>query len=127
MKEIINTDKAPAAIGPYSQAIKVDCGKVIYCSGQLPFDPTTMEIVGESAAEQCVQVMKNLQAVLKEAGVDFPNVVKTTIYLHDMNDFAAVNEVYAKSFPENQPARATVQVARLPKDVKVEIDAIAVV
>lgn len=126
MKEIINTDKAPAAIGPYSQAVKVDGGKVIYCSGQLPLDPATMEIVGESAAEQCVQVMKNLQMVLKEAGADFSKVVKTTIYLHDMNDFVAVNEVYSKSFLENQPARATVQVARLPKDVKVEIDAVAV-
>ncbi len=125
MREIIHTDKAPAAIGPYSQAVKIECSKVVYCSGQIPLDPTTMEIVGESAAEQCEQVMKNMQAVLKEAGTDFSKVVKTTIYLHDMNDFVAVNEVYAKSFPENPPARATVQVSRLPKDVKVEIDAIA--
>ena len=126
MKEIINTDKAPAAIGPYSQAVKVECGKVVYCSGQIPLDPATMQIVGESAAEQCVQVMKNLKAVLEKAGADFSKVAKTTIYLQDMNDFVSVNEVYARSFPENPPARATAQVARLPKDVKVEIDAIAV-
>jgi len=125
MKEIINTDKAPSAIGPYSQAVKVDCGKMVYCSGQIPLDPSTMEIVGENAADQCVQVMKNMKAVLEKGGADFSKVVKTTIYLHDMNDFVAVNEVYAKSFPEDPPARATVQVARLPKDVKVEIDAIA--
>ncbi len=127
MKKAITTDRAPGAIGPYSQAIKIDSGKMIFCSGQIPLDPKTMEIVGETAAEQTKQVMENLLGVLAEAGVDFTTVVKTTIYLADMNDFAAVNEVYATYFKNDPPARATVQVARLPKDVKVEIDAIAVV
>jgi len=126
MKEIIRTDKAPAAIGPYSQAVKVPCGTMLFCSGQIPLDPKTMEVVGTDAREQTRRVMDNLGAVLKEAGVDFPNVVKTTIFLADMSDFMAVNEVYATYFDDNPPARAAVQVARLPKDVRVQIDAIAV-
>lgn len=127
MRKTINTDQAPAAIGPYSQAVKVDAGAMIFCSGQIPLDPKTGEIVGATAAEQATQVMENLIHVLAEAGVDFTTVVKTTIYLADMNDFAAVNEVYATYFKNDPPARATVQVSRLPKDVRVEIDAIAVV
>ena len=127
MRKTIQTDQAPAAIGPYSQAVKVDAGAMIFCSGQIPLDPKTGEIVGATAAEQATQVMENLIHVLAEAGVDFTTVVKTTIYLADMNDFAAVNEVYATYFKNNPPARATVQVSRLPKDVRVEIDAIAVV
>ena len=127
MKEIIRTDKAPAAIGPYSQAVKVPCGTMLFCSGQIPLDPKTMEVVGTDTREQTKQVMDNLGAVLKEAGVDFSNVVKTTIFLADMNDFVAVNEVYAAYFDDKPPARAAVQVARLPKDVRVQIDAIAVV
>ena len=126
MKEIITTDKAPAAIGPYSQAVKVPCGTMLFCSGQIPLDPKTMEVVGTDAREQTKQVMDNLGAVLKEAGVDFSNVVKTTIFLADMSDFVAVNEVYAAYFDDNPPARAAVQAARLPKDVRVQIDAIAV-
>ena len=126
MKEIIRTDKAPAAIGPYSQAVKVPCGTMLFCSGQIPLDPKTMEVVGTDAREQTKQVMDNLGAVLKEAGVDFSNVVKTTIFLADMSDFMAVNEVYAAYFDDNPPARAAVQVARLPKDVRVEVEAIAV-
>jgi len=126
MKQIIKTDKAPAAIGPYSQAVKVPCGTMLFCSGQIPLDPKTMEVVGADARDQTKQVMDNLGAVLKEAGVDFPNVVKTTIFLADMSDFMAVNEVYATYFDDNPPARAAVQVARLPKDVRVQIDAIAV-
>ena len=126
MKKVVQTNLAPQAIGPYSQATTVTCSTMMYLSGQIPLNPETMEIVGSTAAEQCEQVMKNLKAVLNEAGADFGNVVKTTIFLADMNDFAAVNEVYGKSFPKNPPARATVEVSRLPKDVMVEIEAIAV-
>jgi len=126
MKQIIRTDKAPAAIGPYSQAVKVPCGTMLFCSGQIPLDPKTMEVVGTNAREQTRQVMENLGAIIKEAGVDFPNVVKTTIFLADMSDFMAVNEVYATYFDDNPPARAAMQAARLPKDVRVQIDAIAV-
>jgi len=126
MKEIIRTDKAPAAIGPYSQAVKVQCSTMLFCSGQIPLDPKTMEVIGTTTREQTRQVMDNLGAVLKEAGVDFSNVVKTTIFLADMSDFMAINEVYAAYFDDNPPARAAVQVARLPKDVRVEIEAIAV-
>ena len=126
MRKTIQSDQAPAAIGPYSQAVKVDAGAMIFCSGQIPLDPKTGEIVGATAAEQATQVMENLIHVLAEAGVDFTTVVKTTIYLADMNDFAAVNDVYATYFKNDPPARATVQVGRLPKDVRVEIDAIAV-
>lgn len=127
MKEIIATDTAPQAIGPYSQAVKAQCGFIIFCSGQIPLHPETMEIVGSTAAEQCTQVMKNLEAVLAAGGTDFSHVVKTTIFLADMNDFGAVNEVYAGWFTEAPPARATVEVSRLPKDVKVEIEAVAIV
>jgi 2-iminobutanoate/2-iminopropanoate deaminase len=126
MKEIIRTDKAPAAIGPYSQAVKVSCGTMLYCSGQIPLDPKTMEVVGTDAREQTKQVMDNLGAVLKEAGLDYSNVVKTTIFLADMSDFVTVNEVYAAYFDDNPPARAAMQVARLPKDVRVQIEAVAV-
>ena len=125
MKKIISTDQAPAAIGPYSQAVKVDCQSMLYASGQIPLDPNTMEIVGDTAAEQCRQVMKNLGEVLRAAGADFAHIVKTTIFLADMNDFGAVNEVYATYFESAPPARATVEVSRLPKDVKVEIEAVA--
>lgn len=127
MKRIIHTDHAPSAIGPYSQAVEASGGKFIFLSGQIALDPTSMEIVGENASEQCRQVMANLAEVLKAAGADFTNLVKTTIYLNDMNDFGAVNDVYATYFDNEPPARATVEAARLPKDVKVEIDAIAVV
>ncbi len=126
MKEIIRTDNAPAAIGPYSQAVKVPCGTMLFCSGQIPVDPKTMEIVGTDARAQTKQVMNNLGAVLKEAGANFSNVVKTTIFLTDIGDFSSVNDVYAAYFDQNPPARATVQAARLPKDVRVQIDAIAV-
>jgi len=126
MKQAISTDQAPAAIGPYSQAVRVQGDTMLFCSGQIALDPRTMQIVGTTAREQTKQVMKNLGAVLKEAGADFPNVVKTTIFLTDMNDFGAVNEVYASCFEESPPARATVEVSHLPKDVRVEIEAIAV-
>ena len=126
MKEIIATDKAPAAIGPYSQAVKALCGTMLFCSGQIPLDPKTMEVRGTAAPEQTKQVMDNLGAVLKEAGADFCNVVKTTIFLLDLSDFAAVNEIYATYFNDKPPARATIEARRLPKDVRVQIDAIAV-
>ncbi len=125
VKEIISTENAPGAIGPYSQAIKA--GNMVFCSGQIPIDPKTGEFVSADVAAQTEQVLKNLNAVLEEAGGDLNNVVKTTVFLADMNDFAAMNEVYARFFSENKPARATVQAARLPKDARVEIDCIALI
>ena len=127
MKEIIRSDSAPAAIGPYSQAVKVQARSLVFCSGQISMDPASGEIVGKTASEQCRQVMENLQAVLKASGGDFSHVVKTTVYLADMEDFASVNDVYASYFDADPPARAAVQVGRLPRDVRVEVDAIAVV
>ena len=124
MKEAIQTNSAPQAIGPYSQAIKTDCSKLVFCSGQIPLDPQTKKIVGESAAEQCRQVMNNLREVITAAGGTFENVVKTTIFLSDLADFAEINEVYGAYFESNPPARATVQAAGLPMAVKIEIDAI---
>jgi len=124
MKEIISTENAPGAIGPYSQAVKTE--NLIFCSGQIPIDPQTGEFVSGDVAEQTEQVLKNLSAVLKAAGSDLNNVVKTTVFLVDMSDFTAMNEVYARYFSENKPARATVQAARLPRDARVEIECIAV-
>ena len=124
MNEAVSTDKAPGAIGPYSQAIKAN--GMVFCSGQIPIDPSTGNFVSDDIAEQTVQVFKNLQAVLEAAGSGFHKVVKTTVFLADMNDFAAMNEVYGRYFTENKPARATVQAARLPRDAKVEIECIAV-
>ena len=125
MKEIVSTDKAPGAIGPYSQAIKA--GGMIFCSGQIPIDPASGNIVSEDVTEQTEQVLKNLSEVLSAGGAGLGDVVKTTVFLADMNDFQAMNEVYARHFSDNKPARATVQAARLPRDVKVEIECIAVV
>ena len=125
MKETVSTDKAPGAIGPYSQAIKA--GGVVYCSGQIPIDPATGDFVSENIGEQTVQVLKNLSEVLSAAGSSLNEVVKTTVFLVDMNDFAEMNEVYSRFFSENKPARATVQAARLPLDARVEIDCIALV
>ena len=124
MKEIISTDRAPRAIGPYSQAVRA--GNLVFASGQIPTDPGTGSFVPGGVAEQTEQVMKNLSAVLEAAGVGFSQVVKTTVFLTDMEDFGAMNEVYGRFFKENPPARATVQAARLPRDARVEIDAIAV-
>ena len=125
MREIVSTDKAPGAIGPYSQAIKTN--GLLFCSGQIPTDPSTGEFVSSDITEQTEQVLKNLSAVLEAGGTSLANVVKTTVFLADMSDFAAMNEVYGKYFGENKPARATVQAARLPRDAKVEIECIAVV
>ena len=124
MKKQINTPNAPQAIGPYSQAISFD--KILFISGQIPADPQTGQIVSGGVAEETHQVMKNLKAILEEAGSQFSNAVKTTIFLKNMDDFAVVNEIYASYFEEgNYPARETVQVAKLPKDVNVEISMIA--
>ena len=123
MKEIIQTANAPAAIGPYSQAARA--GGFVFASGQIPLNPETMQFVAGGIAEQTEQVLRNLQAVLEAAGVGLEQVVKTTVFLADMEEFAAMNEVYARFFPENPPARATVQAARLPRDARVEIEVIA--
>lgn len=124
MHRRINTHNAPEAIGPYSQA--VDTGNMLFVSGQIPLDPETGKIHGEDITGQTQQVLKNLLAILKAAGYSAGHVVKTTCYLKSMNDFTAMNTIYADTFGEVLPARAAVEVARLPKDVLVEIDAIAV-
>lgn len=121
--EIVSTEKAPGAIGPYSQAIKAN--GMVFCSGQIPIDPATGEFVSNEVSEQTEQVFRNLIAVLEAAGTGLENVVKTTVFLADMGDFAAMNEVYARYFGESKPARATVQAARLPRDARVEIECIA--
>jgi 2-iminobutanoate/2-iminopropanoate deaminase len=123
MKEIVETSRAPQAIGPYSQAVRA--GNLVFASGQIPTDPATKEFVAGGIAEQTEQVLKNLKAVFEAAGVRMDQIVKTTVFLADMNDFTAMNEVYGKYFSENPPARATVEAARLPRDAKVEIEAIA--
>ncbi len=122
-RTVINTDTAPAAIGPYSQAIVA--GGFVFCSGQVPFDPQSGQVVEGDIATQTRRVLDNLQAVLAAAGSSFEHVVKTTIFLQDMNDFQAVNGIYSEYFGAEPPARSTVQVARLPRDVRVEIEAIA--
>ena len=125
-RKVVHSDDAPKAIGPYSQAIQVDAGKMTFLSGQIPLDPKTMEMVQGDVVAQAEQVMKNLSAVLKASGLDFSHVVRCTIFLTDLADFAKVNEVYGRHFTGAPPARATVQVAALPRGSKVEIDAIAV-
>lgn len=121
--ESVSTDKAPAAIGPYSQAVK--CGNLLFCSGQIPLDPATGEVVAGDISVQAERVMMNIAAMLSAAGAGFDDVVKTTIYLIDMADFAAVNEVYGCSFPNHKPARSTVAVKSLPRAVMLEIEVIA--
>jgi 2-iminobutanoate/2-iminopropanoate deaminase len=121
--ESIQTGHAPQAIGPYSQAVKVN--GFVFCSGQIPLDPVTMQIIEGDVKAQTERVLANLRAVLEAAGSSLGKVVKTTVFLLDMNDFAAMNEVYAIYFNDNRPARSTVQVARLPRDVRVEIDVVA--
>lgn len=121
--EKINTQRAPAAIGPYSQAVRT--GDYLFFSGQIPLDPVSGNIVGQDAETQTRQVLKNIEAVLQAAGLDADRVLKTTVYLVDLQDFAAVNKVYAEYFGEGKPARATVQVAALPKGALVEIEGIA--
>lgn len=123
--EIISTDKAPAAIGPYSQAVKA--GNTIYTSGAIPINPLTGEVVSGGVAEQAEQALQNLKEILIGAGASLDNVVKTTVFIKNMGDFAAINEVYKKYFTQNYPARSCVEVARLPKDVLIEIECVAVV
>jgi 2-iminobutanoate/2-iminopropanoate deaminase len=125
MKQIIATDAAPKAIGPYSQAVTHN--GIAYLSGQIPLDPATGQIVEGDIVAQTERVFENLKAVLEACGSSLENVLKVNVYIKDMNEFGKVNEVYARYFTANTPARATVEVARLPKDVKVEIDCIAAV
>ena len=123
MAEIINTENAPAPIGPYNQSVRT--GNLLFVSGQVPFIPETMELITESVEAETHQVMKNLEAILNEAGLGLPNIVKASIFCNDLNDFARINEVYGSYFEGNHPARECVEVARLPKDVNVEISVIA--
>lgn len=125
MKSVISTNRAPAAIGPYSQAVAA--GGMLFCSGQIPLDPESGAVVEGDIADQTRQVMANLGAVLEAAGCSFDDVVRCTIFLQSMDDFSAVNEVYATSFGAAPPSRACVEVARLPRNVRVEIDAIALI
>ncbi|HEY6872619.1 MAG TPA: RidA family protein [Geobacteraceae bacterium] len=122
-KEIIATDQAPKAIGPYSQAVKA--GGFVFCSGQIPLDPATGELRGADIREQTGQVMENIAAVLAATGLTFGDVVKSTIFMTDLADFAAVNEVYGERFPSSPPARSTVEVKGLPRGARVEIEVIA--
>jgi len=122
-RRAIATSQAPAAIGPYSQAI--ECGNLVFVSGQIPIDPASGAVVEGDTARQTEQVMKNLAAILGAAGLSFRHVVKATVYLKDLGEFAAMNAVYAAYVPDPPPARATIEVARLPRDVQVEIDVIA--
>lgn len=120
MKEVISTDKAPKAIGPYSQAIRAN--GFIFTAGQVALDPATGQLVEGNVAEQTIRVLENLKAVVEAAGSSFDHAVKATVYLKDMGDFAAMNEVYAHYFAKNPPARSTVEAVRLPRDARVEID-----
>ena len=124
-KLIISTNNAPAAIGPYSQAVKV--GNLLYTSGQLAINPTTGELINDDIKKATTQSLDNVKAILEEAGTSLDKVVKTLVFLKDMNDFAAMNEVYSQYFGENPPARSCVEVAKLPKDALVEIEVIAIV
>lgn len=123
MKELISTQQAPQAIGPYAQGVKAN--GFLFLSGQIPLDPESGQIAAGDIALQTERVLKNLQGVLEAAGSSLARVVKTTVYLKDLNDFGKMNEIYAKFFPADPPARATVEVARLPRDVRIEIDLIA--
>ncbi len=122
-RQVISSDKAPKAIGPYSQAIRV--GDFVFCAGQAALDPATGNLVPGGIEAETRQVLKNLSVVLQAAGTSMSQVVKTTVFLLDMNEFAKMNAVYAEFFPSNPPARSTVQVARLPKDARVEIEVVA--
>lgn len=122
--EIINTDKAPKAIGPYSQAVQAN--NFIFVSGQIPFVPETMEIISDDVQQQTRQSIENLKAILDSKNIDLSSVVKCTVFIKDMNDFGKINEIYEEYFGKIKPARACIEVARLPRDVKVEIEAIAI-
>lgn len=124
-KQIITTKNAPTAIGPYSQAVKI--GNLVYTSGQIPVNPKNGELLTGDIKEQTMQVIENLKAVLEEAGTSLDNVIKSLVFLSDMNNFASMNEVYGTYFSEKQPARSCVEVARLPKDVAIEMEVIAII
>lgn len=123
----IITSNAPGAVGPYSPAVLFEGGKLLFVSGQIAIDPANGQILGGSVEEQTEQVLKNLRALIEAGGSGMDRVLKTTVFLHDMNDFTAMNDVYARHFPGIKPARSTVEVRRLPKDVRVEIEAIAAI
>jgi 2-iminobutanoate/2-iminopropanoate deaminase len=123
MREIVTTDRGPKAIGPYSQAVKAN--GFVFVSGQVAIDPKTQLVIDGAIVPQTERVMENLKGIVEASGSSLDKVVKTTVFLADMNDFAAMNEIYARYFPANPPARATVQVSRLPKDVRVEIEVVA--
>ena len=123
MKEIVTTDRGPKAIGPYSQAVKAN--GFVFVSGQIAIDPATQQLIQGDIQQQTERVMENLKGIVMAAGSTMDKVVRTTVFLADMNEFAAMNEIYGKYFPAAPPARATVQVARLPRDVRVEIDVVA--
>lgn len=125
MKKFVHSKSAPAAIGPYSQAVIVEKAGLVYTAGQVGLLPDTGEMISGGIQEQTRQALKNIGAILAGAGLELTHVVKTTVFLKDLNDFAAMNAAYAESFPKNPPARSTVQVARLPKDALVEIEAVA--
>ncbi len=124
-RTIISTDKSPAAIGPYSQAVQV--GNLVFTSGQIPLVPESMELVGQDIQAQTKQCMENLKAILEQAGTSLDNCIKLTLFIKDMDQFGAINEVYGSYFGDNPPARSCVEVARLPKDVNIEIEAIALI
>ena len=127
MKSIVKTDKAPHAIGPYSQGVKAKCGDLLFLSGQIPLDPSTGEVIQGGIEMQTQQVLRNLDELLKAGGSSLDLVVKTTVYLRNLDDFPKMNDVYSHFFRENAPARSTVEVSKLPRQVDVEIDAIALV
>ncbi len=125
MKSVIETSKAPPAIGPYSQGVRAECKHLLFLSGQIPLDPESGQLVGGPIEQQTERVLKNLEAVLREGGSSMGNVLKTTVYLKNLEDFARMNVVYEQFFAENPPARSTVEVSRLPRQVDIEIDVIA--
>jgi 2-iminobutanoate/2-iminopropanoate deaminase len=127
MKSVVATEKAPQAIGPYSQAVRIKCGELLFVSGQIPLDPSSGEVVQGGIESQTRQVLKNLEEVLKAGGSSLESVLKTTVYLRNLDDFPKMNEVYQQFFRKAPPARSTVEVSRLPRQAEVEIDAIAVV
>ncbi len=127
MKSLVSTDKAPQAIGPYSQGVRVSSGALLFLSGQIPLDPSSGEVVQGGIEIQTQQVLKNLEAILRAGGSSLESVLKTTVYLKNLDDFPKMNEIYRQFFRKDPPARSTVEVSRLPRQVEVEIDAIAVV
>lgn len=127
MREVIKTSSAPAAIGPYSQGIRVSAGKMLFTAGQVPLDPATGQMVTGDIKAQTRRVLENVKAILQAAGASFEHVVKTTVFMTDLNEFAAMNEVYAEFFSTNPPARSTVEVRALPRGAKVEIETMAII